>query len=64
MPFLTRFNGLSISKSAAEAAHAEEGAPDLGSMPEWSLADLYTAPDAPQVARDIEAAASAAQRMK
>ncbi len=64
MPLLTRFNGLSISKSAAEAARAEEGAPDLGSMPEWSLADLYTAPDAPEVARDIEAAAAAAQRMK
>jgi oligoendopeptidase F len=33
-------------------------------MPEWSLADLYTAPDAPEVARDIDAAAAAAQRMK
>ena len=27
-------------------------ATDLGQMPEWNLADLYAAPDAPEVARD------------
>lgn len=60
----TRLNGLSTPMSAAEAARTDEGVPDLGSMPEWSLADLYKAPDAPEVARDIETAAAAAQRMK
>jgi len=64
MQFQTRFNGYCVSMSAAEAARAKGHAPDLGSMPEWSLADLYTGPDAPEVARDIEAAAVAVQRMK
>lgn len=27
--------------------------PDLGSLPEWDLTDLYPAPDAPEIARDI-----------
>ena len=27
--------------------------PDLGGLPEWDLTDLYQAPDAPEVARDI-----------
>ena len=27
--------------------------PDLGGLPEWDLTDLYPAPDAPDVARDI-----------
>ena len=27
--------------------------PDLGGLPEWDLTDLYRAPDAPEVARDI-----------
>ena len=40
-------------------------APDLGDLPEWDLRDLYAAPDAPELARDIatlgeEAAAFAA----
>ncbi len=60
----TRLNVLSTPMSSAEAARDQMRAPDLGSMPEWSLADLYTAPDAPEVARDIDAAAAAAQRMK
>ncbi len=64
MRLQTRLNGLSTPTSAAEAARAEEGVPALGSMPEWNLADLYKAPDAPEVAHDIEAAAAAAQRMK
>lgn len=64
MRSLTRLNVLSTPMSSAEAARDQMRAPDLGSMPEWSLADLYTAPDAPEVARDIDAAAAAAQRMK
>lgn len=27
--------------------------PDLGGLPEWDLTDLYRAPDAPEIARDI-----------
>ncbi|MFA9550286.1 MAG: M3 family oligoendopeptidase [Hyphomicrobium sp.] len=64
MRLQTRLNGLSTPTSAAEAARAEEGAPALGSMPEWNLADLYKAPDAPEVAHDIEAAAVLSARMK
>ncbi len=33
--------------TAAEAA-------ELGDLPEWDLSDLYTAPDAPEVARDLD----------
>ena len=33
-------------------------------MPEWSLADLYNAPDAPEVARDLKAAAEGARAIK
>ncbi|ROT99062.1 M3 family oligoendopeptidase [Histidinibacterium lentulum] len=28
--------------------------PDLGDLPEWDLTDLYTAPDAPEVKRDLD----------
>jgi oligoendopeptidase F len=37
---------------------------ELGAMPEWKLADLYPAPDAPEVARDLEAAAAQARHIK
>lgn len=39
-------------------------AADLGPMPEWDLADLYAAHDAPEVARDLDAAAAEAKRIK
>ncbi len=39
-------------------------APDLGRLPEWNLADLYTGPTAPEVARDLDAAAREAAAMK
>ena len=29
-------------------------APDLGVLPDWDLTDLYPAPDAPELARDLE----------
>jgi len=32
-------------------------APDLGNLPEWDLSDLYGAPDAPELAADLDAAA-------
>jgi oligoendopeptidase F len=37
---------------------------DLGALPEWSLADLYTAPDAPEIVRDLKAAAEGARAIK
>ncbi len=37
---------------------------DLGKLPEWDLSDLYKAPDAAQVARDLKACATEAKRMK
>ncbi len=43
---------------------ATAGATDLGQMPEWNLADLYAAPDAPEIARDIALATAEAARMK
>ena len=30
------------------------GALALGNLPEWDLTDLYPAPDAPELARDLE----------
>ncbi|MFA7305577.1 MAG: M3 family oligoendopeptidase [Hyphomicrobium sp.] len=39
-------------------------APRLGAMPEWDLSDLYKAPDAPEVQRDLKAAAKEAARIK
>lgn len=37
---------------------------ELGAMPEWNLADLYPSPTAPELARDLDAAAAEAQRIK
>ncbi|MEM7723873.1 MAG: oligoendopeptidase F, partial [Pseudomonadota bacterium] len=34
-------------------AVTESGATPLGDLPEWDLSDLYAAPDAPEVARDL-----------
>ncbi len=36
------------------AAHVASKAPDLGELPEWDLGDLYPAPDAPELARDLD----------
>ena len=44
--------------AAAQAAEA------LGPMPEWNLADLYPSPTAPEIARDLQAAADEARRIK
>jgi len=46
------------------APHASAAAPDLGSLPEWNLADLYSSREAPELARDIERARSEATRIK
>jgi oligoendopeptidase F len=37
---------------------------NLGPMPEWDLSDLYRAPHAPEVTRDLQAGAAEAARMK
>ncbi|MFA5950750.1 MAG: M3 family oligoendopeptidase [Hyphomicrobium sp.] len=44
------------------SARAAKG--DLGAIPEWDLSDLYTGMDAPEVARDLDAAAREAKRIK
>lgn len=37
------------------AAASDTGATDaLGALPDWDLTDLYTAPDAPEIARDLD----------
>ena len=38
----------------AHDANATSGGKDLGRLPEWDLSDLYTAPDAPELARDLD----------
>ena len=38
--------------------------PDLGPMPVWDLSDLYSAPDAPELAHDLARAERAAQAIK
>ncbi|WP_353471817.1 M3 family oligoendopeptidase [Salipiger sp. H15] len=35
-------------------AHAAAGGKNLGDLPEWDLSDLYPAPDAPEVKRDLD----------
>jgi oligoendopeptidase F len=53
------------STSAPRAASSRSTkAPRLGAMPEWDLSDLYKAPDAPEVQRDLKAAAKEAARIK
>jgi oligoendopeptidase F len=61
-----RLIGNSIAPLSAPARMGTAGsaAPDLGSMPEWDLADLYAAPSAPEVERDFAAAAAEAKRIK
>jgi len=43
---------------------ASSAAAELGQLPEWSLADLYAGPTAPEIARDLEDAAAQARRIK
>jgi len=42
-----------ISRSPLAAASAGRAAPELGDLPEWNLADLYSGMDAPELKRDI-----------
>ncbi|MCZ4350980.1 M3 family oligoendopeptidase [Roseovarius aestuarii] len=38
----------------AHDANANAGGEPLGNLPEWDLSDLYSAPDAPELTRDLE----------
>ncbi len=50
--------------AAAASSTAGGGqAVDLGRMPEWNLADLYTSPDAPEIARDLAHIAAEAKAL-
>ena len=53
-----------IDSAVRAAQTATAAGADLGQMPEWNLADLYAAPDAPEVQRDIAAAMEEAVRIK
>jgi oligoendopeptidase F len=52
------------ARALSNTAKSGTKASDLGRMPDWDLSDLYAAPDAPSVTRDIKAAAKEASRMK
>ena len=41
------------AKTARKAVRRRKGAPGLGALPEWDLADLYAAMDAPELKRDL-----------
>jgi oligoendopeptidase F len=43
-------------------ANATSGSKDLGPLPEWDLTDLYPAPDAPELKRDLDWLESACTR--
>jgi oligoendopeptidase F len=58
------FSAPHILKARQQEGEAQSAVPDLGPLPEWSLADLYASPDAPEIARDLEAAAAQARRLK
>jgi oligoendopeptidase F len=67
MTLLSRAVALIGSEVATHAiAEAQAGSPaaNLGPVPEWDLSDLYRSPDAPEVLRDLEAAATEAKRIK
>ena len=49
------------TKSPETSAISKENS-NLGALPEWNLADLYSAPDAPEVAKDYERAEKLAEK--
>ena len=53
-----------VTSAARTAAKAGSRKGSLGRMPEWDLSDLYTGPQAPEVKRDLTAAAKEAARIK
>lgn len=57
----TKFNAQENAVAKAVTADTND---ELGAMPEWNLADLYPSPTAPELTRDLDAAAKEAQRIK
>ncbi len=55
---------LPVRSLLAPETGAAEMAPALGELPEWDLSDLYRSPDAPEVARDLAAAATEAEAIR
>ena len=54
-----------VSRLQAPAdAAAKSPSNELGDLPEWNLADLYSAPDSEEVKRDLEEGAAEAKRLK
>src|ERR1043166_1859037 len=45
-----------LLRAPTRTAAKRRGAPDLGDLPQWNLADLYPAIDSPEVARDLDRA--------
>lgn len=49
-----------LARDKDAGAKPSDAAADLGQLPDWDLGDLYPAPDAPELARDIAALETAA----
>src|SRR3990172_4241514 len=61
----TAFCSASVEKICMPAeGSAGATARETSALPEWDLSDLYTSPDAPEVARDLDASAKEARRIK
>lgn len=50
--------------TAPSGAQSSSLATEFGDLPQWDLSDLYPAPDAPEVRRDLEEGAVEAKRIK
>jgi len=68
---MTHFDDSLLPRLAGAAPAAATGASAgmdpataLGALPEWNLDDLYRAPDAPEVKRDLDAAEAEAKRIR
>ena len=57
---MRRVNAAHCRTTAPAGAPSGTAVDDLGPMPEWNLADLYTAPDSAQFKSDLERAAALA----
>ena len=51
-------------KAKRDSLAPAETKPKLGKLPEWNLADLYKAPDAPELKADLASSESAADAMQ
>ena len=60
----TRLSNLEIRTLTAAGATGTAVSGPLGAMPEWDLSDLYPGPKSPELARDLDFAATEAKRIK